>query len=82
MGQAHSTQRTNDDDLSRIFGFYLWGELYVMRNAMRRWKRPRRSRYDTFVIRMRSFTDWPHLFPTPASLSASRFSYTDKPCTT
>ena len=29
-------QRTNDDNL--IFQLYVWGDLYVMRNAMRRWK--------------------------------------------
>jgi len=67
MCETHDTQgqqRTDDEDFSRIFQLYLWGVLYVMRNAMRRWTGPRHSGYDTFDARIRSFTYWPRLLPT------------------
>jgi len=49
MGQTHNTtgqqrandvgpQHTNGDSFARIFQLYVMSDLYIMSNAMRRWK--------------------------------------------
>ena len=50
--------------------------LFLMSEAITRWKGPRYLAYDTYDARLRSFFTWPkYMHPAPTALSTSGFFY-------